>query len=123
MSTARTTCRVMWPEPVDGDDRNREQREDRELAAVERDRVEARRELAAEEDPDAEHERAAERERVARAELERAALEQEQAEHRHRDREHDARRRPLRRVTTVSISGVNTTNKPVMNAEFDVDVR
>ena len=28
-----------------------------------------------------------------------------------------------RRVTTVSISGVNTTNSPVMNAEFDVVVR
>src|SRR6185369_2098065 len=28
-----------------------------------------------------------------------------------------------RRVTTVSTSGVNTTNKPVMNAEFDVVVR
>ena len=28
-----------------------------------------------------------------------------------------------RRVTAVSIRGVNTTNKPVMNAEFDVVVR
>ena len=33
------------------------------------------------------------------------------------------RRSGARRVNTISISGVNTTNKPVMNAEFDVLVR
>ena len=33
------------------------------------------------------------------------------------------RRSGARRVTTISIIGVNTTNSPVMNAEFDVVVR
>ena len=115
---------VMWPKPPIRDDGDREHREHDELPGGERDRVEARREDAAEEDPHANMNAQPSVERVARAAAgacrprARTGRTTDTA-----DREHDVARRALRRVTTVSISGVNTTNNPVMNAEFDVVVR
>ena len=111
------------PRPPTATTGHREHREHDELPGGERDRIEVLREVRADQDPDAEEERARERERVARVQAQRRAFEQEQPD----DREHRPRCTTLsdgrRRVTAVSKSGVNTTNNPVMNAEFDVVVR
>ena len=60
---------------------------------------------------------------VAGVQREVGAGEQEQPDGRDHDRERARSAAVLCAVTTVSTSGVNTTNRPVMKAEFDVVVR